>query len=321
MRQDIINFPNQFEQGLEFAKNIRANGTFNKIIICGMGGSALPGQILGDYLKKETKIPIYLWRNYNLPYCADRNSLLVCISYSGNTEETISAYKEAIAKKIKVIAISRNGKLEKLAEKYRKPFVKIKGKKIQPRQATGYLFSGLVKVLSNSKVISDKSNEIKKMAKNLNPLEFEKPAINLAKKMSGKIPLIYASHRFKTLARMLKIKFNENSKTMAFWNYFPELNHNEMVGFTKIKNIYYVIILRDKNDQARILKRIKLTAQIIRSKKIKVEVIDIKGKNFLEKVFSTSIFGDWLTYYLAKENKVDPAPVKIVETFKKKMKE
>ena len=145
----------------------------------------------------------------------------------------------------------------------------------------------------------------------------------VAKKLVNKVPLVYASNKFKCLARIWKIKFNENSKIPAFYNYFPELNHNEMVGFTQINkknNAFHVIILRDKNDHLRSLKRMKFFANLMKTKGIEVDFIEIKNGDLLFKIFSTLLLGDWVSYYLALEYKVDPTPVKIVEEFKKKLK-
>ena len=148
----------------------------------------------------------------------------------------------------------------------------------------------------------------------------------MARKLKNRIPIIYASYQNRELARIWKIKFNENSKVPAFANYFPELNHNEMVGFERISSFQppifrpYVLILRDLADHPRIQKRMKLTADILRKKKVAVDFIEINGKDNLSKVFSTLLLSDWASYYLALNYKVDPSPVKTVEDFKQRMK-
>ena len=176
----------------------------------------------------------------------------------------------------------------------------------------------------NSGIVEDRTNEILKLAKNLDPLRLERPGKRLAEKIKGKIPIIYASNKFKALSRIWKIKFNENTKIVAFWNYFPELNHNEMVGFTNVKfqipsSKFQVIILRDKLDSPRILKRMRLTALILKKRGIGAKFINLQGKNKLEKIFNSLILSDWVSYYLALQYKIDPTPVKLVEEFKKRM--
>ena len=326
MRETILDFPKQFKEGIKRAKDIRVEGRFENIIICGMGGSALPADLLLTYLN-DLKLPFYIHRSYNLPPQAIKESLIICISFSGNTEETISAFKEAQRKKLKIAVITTGGELAKLAQKYNTSFVLLPSVKIQPQWAIGYLFGSLMKVLSNSGVIEDNSEEILKMAENLKPLRLEAKGKILAKKLAGKIPLIYASDKFKSLARIWKIKLNENSKIMAFWNYFPELIHNEIVGYSELKSQisnlknFHVIILRDSGDHPKILKAMELTAVLLKKKGIEVDFVEIEGKSILEKLFNNLILSDWVSYYLAKEYKIDPAPVEIVEEFKKKLKE
>jgi glucose/mannose-6-phosphate isomerase len=157
------------------------------------------------------------------------------------------------------------------------------------------------------------------MAENLKRLNLENQGKNLAQKLTNKIPIIYASDKFKDIAKIWKIKFNENSKTQAFWNYFPELNHNEMVGFTNLQGNFHIIILKDKEDHPRIQKRMAIITDLLKKKGIEVATIDVLGEDLLTKIFSTLMLGDWASYYLALEYGIDPTPVEIVEDFKKKM--
>jgi glucose/mannose-6-phosphate isomerase len=326
MREVILDFPKQFKEGLEKARDIKVEGEFGNIIICGMGGSALPANLLITYLP-DLKLPIWIHRSYGLPTRANQKSLIICISFSGNTEETISAFEEAQKRNFKTVAITTGGKLSQLAREENAPLVSLPSVKIQPRWGLGYMFSSIVKILSNSGIIDDKSQEILEMAENLKPGKLKSSGQKLAEKLVNKIPLIYSSSRLKALARIWKIKFNETSKIMAFWNYFPELNHNEMEGFSifnfqfSIFKSFYVIILRDKDDHPRILKRMGLTADLLKEKGIGVDFVEIEGKNVLEKIFNNLILSDWTSYYLAKEYKVDPEKVELIEEFKRKMKE
>jgi len=327
MRKVIIDSPTQFKKGLQLAENVKIGGDFKNIIICGMGGSALPGNILLCWLRDQVKkgnispIPVYIHRDYNLPPQATKESLIITISYSGNTEETLSALREAIKNKFSVVGITTNGKIEEICKKKNIPFVKIPSG-IQPRCATGYLFSAVIKILENAGIIENISKEVSSLEEKLKQLDLERQGKDLVQKLAGKIPLVYASNKFKVLSRIWKIKFNENSKTLSFYNYFPELNHNEMVGFTdkeKAKN-FHVLILRDKQDHPRNQKRMDLFSEIAKKKGLETTSIDIKQGNLLFKIFSTLLLGDWASYYLALERGQDPTPVKMVEEFKKKLK-
>jgi len=319
MKQVIIDSTGQLKKGLDLAKHVKVAGDIKNVIICGIGGSALPADIV--YATAKLNVPLYIHRNYNLPAAAHENSLVICISYSGNTEETLSALKEAIAKKYKAIGISAGGKVEELCNANNLPLVKIPSG-IQPRCATGYIFSALAQILINQGLIEDISGQIVETSNQLaaiNPL-LEKAGKKLAKKIAGNIPIVYSSDNFKAAAMIWKIKFNENAKIPAFYNYFPELNHNEMVGYTGLKKLgaknFQVIILQDLAEHERIVKRITLTATIIKKAGAKVEIINMQEGPHLFKMFSILLLGDWVSYHTALANNVDPTPVKMVEEFK-----
>lgn len=323
LRQIILDFPLQFKKALEFSKNIKTKGTFDKLVVCGMGGSALPADIIKTYLEeKKIDFPIYICRNYDLPFFADKNSLIFASSYSGNTEETLSCFRQAKKEGVKMIGFTKGGKLEKLCKNSGIPFVKYPddGITFQPRFAIGYAFCAMLCVLINSGVISDFTQEIKELISNLNPERLENRGKKLAKDTKNLIPIFYASEKYKeSVAQICKIKINENSKTQSFFNALPELNHNEMVGFTTLTGKFHIIIFKDPDDHPRILKRMTITREILEKKRILVSEITMQGNLVLEKMFNTLIIGAWMSYYLAKDNGIDPIPVKMVEDFKKKM--
>ena len=331
MKEVILNFPKQFKVGIEVAKSIKIKGKFSNIIICGIGGSALPGSLLNE-LGLNFKIPVITHRDYGLPEIASKESLILCISFSGNTEETLSAYQEAIEKKYKPIAICTGGKLEQLAKNNNNPVAVVPNDCIQPRFGTGYLVAAVLQILTNAGIIKDISREILEVANNLRPETFELQGKELADKLVDKIPVVYSSNQYKSIARIWKIKFNENSKVMSFWNYFPELNHNEMVGLTQMKNeklkmkndnekskSFHFIFLRDNQDDSRIIKRMEITANLIKESGAEVDLIEMQGETKIEKIFNTLLLGDWTSFYLATNYGIDPVPVAIVEKFKEKL--
>lgn len=332
MRQIILASPGQFSIGIERAKKVKRPGKFNRVIVCGMGGSALAADILrmtAKYLK--VKVSLHIHRNYGLPYWANKNCLVVSVSYSGNTEETLSAFQEALKRKLPQVSITSGGRLSSVSERKNIPLAKIPSG-LPPRMSLGLQFSALATILSNCKLLDFDLKNISSLEKKLQPERLEKKGKLLARKLKNKIPIIYASYQNKELARIWKIKFNENSKVPAFANYFPELNHNELVGFEKISSFSacaggqssifkpYVLILRDPADHPKTQKRMRLTADILRKKKVAVDFIEINGKDNLSKVFSNLLLSDWASYHLALNYKVDPSPVKIVEDFKQRMK-
>lgn len=320
IKKIIVDFPKQFQIGWKLAENIKLKKKFKKIFIAGMGGSALPGEILKIYFEeKKIKVTLEIIRDYDLPLTSEKDDLIFCISYSGNTEETISVFQKALKKNLKLVSITSGGKLFEISKRKKILLVKIP-KGLPPRFALGYLFSALFRVLINSKVISEEKPEILELEKKLKIRKLEKEGKILAEKIKNKIPLIYSSRKNFPLAKIWKIKFNENSKIPAFCNFFPELNHNEMVGFTKrIKN-FAILIIRDRKDSKRNQKRMRLFEKILKERGYFVKNIDLKEKGFFEKIFSNILLAIWTSYYLASIYKVDPVPVKIVEEFKKLMK-
>ena len=313
----LKNFPNQIKKGWELGENVKVVEP-DRIIITGMGGSALPGEILKSYLTKNFKIPIEINRNYQLSENITSKTLAFAISYSGNTEETINAFRQANRKSCQLIAISSGGKLEELSKKLNKDFIKVPSG-VQPRIGYGYLFFPILRVLQNSGLIPNQENHIKELIEKLRKDLYKKSASDISERLLGKIPLIYSSERMYAIAYKWKINFNENSKIHAFCNFFPELNHNEMVGYTNLNGEYYVIIIKDENDEMKIRKRMELTKKLIHLKKSPVLDLELKGSSDLVKIFSTIYLGDWTSYYLALRNKTDPTPVKIIEDFKKKL--
>lgn len=330
-KQFILDTPNQFEVGLRLAKQIKLVGDFDSVTVSGMGGSALPANLLRTYcnglFKKDTlykPFQIYINRYYSLPPEAYNNSLNIISSYSGNTEETISALEEAHSANLKFIGISSGGKLEELCKKYEVPHIKlpIPYPNYQPRMGTGYFFGAMYQLLVNQGLTPDICNDLLNLAGKLkNDMNsFEQKGIELTKKIKGKTPIIYSSPKYKPVAMVWKIKINENSKTPAFWNFFPEANHNEMVGYTNPQSKFFVVMLKDMDDDQRNLKRYLATVNLLKEKGIDSEIIEMQGNEDFYKIFSSITIADWTSYYLALEYNQDPTPVDMVEQLKEILK-
>ena len=329
LRQVTTDFPKQFEMGLEIARGIKVKGNFKNLEISGMGGSSLPANILRIYLndlytkdpKRNKRLGVFQNRYYSLPHEAYDNCLNFFASYSGNTEETISSFQEAIKNKLPSICFATGGKLVDMAKKNNIPCV-ILPVGIQPRTATGYFFAAMLQVLINCKLIEDNSKEIVNLAKKLESVmpELEAEGKKIAKKLVGKTPVIYSTTKYKALAMIWKIKFNENSKVPAFWNFYPELNHNEMVGYTLPQAKFHIISLMDEKDHPQSVKRFKITAELLKKKKIGTTFVTMPNTNIFNTIFSTLLLGDWASYYLALEYGQDPTPVDMVEDLKAALK-
>lgn len=328
-RQMIIDSPDQLRVGLDIANGVKISGEFKAIMISGMGGSALPGNLfriyLNDLFRKEhpeaQPLAIYQNRSYGLPPEAFHECLNFICSYSGNTEETIASFEEALAHNLPCIGLSSGGKVEAMCREHGVPHIKLPmpSSDFQPRAGTGYFFGALFQVLVNQGLVPDTTGTLMAEAEGLKRdlPELEEQGKILAKKLVGKTPVIYATAQYKSVAMVWKIKLNENAKTPAFWNFFPELNHNEMVGFTRPQGKFIILMLRDSGAHPRILKRFEVTAELLRKQGIEVEILDIQGESVYTKVFKSILLGDFASYYLALEYGVDPTPVVLVEQLKK----
>src|SRR3989344_123587 len=195
-----------------------------RVIICGVGGSNLVSWFL-EMVRPDLEILIH--RSYGLPVTVSKNDLIIISSYSGNTEEALDSFEKAVSGRFNVVAITMGGKLLELVKEKNIPYIQIPQTGIEPRMALGYSLIAMLKA------VNDEENLIKvqEFGKNFNPENFEKEGRGFAEKLAGKTPIIYSSWNNKAIAYAWKIKFNETAKIPAFFNVFPELNHNEMVGF------------------------------------------------------------------------------------------
>ena len=315
MLKVLEDFPHQCRTALELPKGMSVSGDVDKIVVCGMGGSAVGGDLLKAYMH-DSKIPVFVVRDYKVPNFVDENTLVFAVSYSGNTEETISAYEDALKKKAKIVAVTSGGQLGSAAKKA----IKIPSG-LQPRAALGYLFFPVLGVLVNSGIVDVKGKEIEEMLGILSKTDdFKTVGERIAKKIGLRTPIVYASELFGAVAYRWKTQFNENSKVAAFQHAFSEMNHNEIAGYQNInKNDFITIFIRDAQDNDRIKKRMDITKEII-SSRVDVEEIFTRGEHLLSRIFSGIYYGDFASYYLALSNRVDPIPVNVIENLKKKLK-
>lgn len=315
MLKVLEEFAHQCRTALEMPKGTSVSGKIDRIVVAGMGGSALGGDLLRAYMH-DSRIPVFVVRDYNVPGFVDENTLVFAVSYSGNTEETLSAFEGAARKKAKIVAVTSGGALAGMAKK----LIKIP-QGLQPRAALGYLFFPMLGVLANSNIIDVKSSEIAEMLDILsNAGDFKNAGEKLAKRIQSRTPIIYASDLLSAVAYRWKTQFNENSKAAAFCHVFAEMNHNEIAGYqTMGRDDFIAIFIRDKEDNERIRKRMDITKEII-SSKVDAEEVFTKGSSLLSRMFSGIYYGDFASYYLALANRIDPTPVTVIENLKKRLK-
>jgi glucose/mannose-6-phosphate isomerase len=294
------------------------------IVITGMGGSAISGDIIADLLRDKLKIPIYVNRGYKLPAFVDKNSLVFAISYSGNTEETISAVNGALQSEGKIICVTSGGKLREIAEKEDLPLYLVPSG-YQPRAAMPFLLIPILDALNKlglpsvSKADIDEGITLLEQRKKETNSEVEQFALAV----KDKLPIIYAVFGSTASAGLrLKTQFNENSKVTALYNLFPELNHNEIVSLSfqeRGKHNYCIIFLRDQNDNERVVKRMEITKSLLGSQFGGIHEIWTHGKSKFAKLISLIYYGDLLSVHLANLQGIDPTPVDIITKLKKEL--
>jgi glucose/mannose-6-phosphate isomerase len=310
LRNQILTFPSQLSKGAELAKDIKIDRTYEKIVVCGMGGSIMPGLILLTHKEHKNKgpgVPIIINNNYDLPSDVSADDLVVCISWSGTTEETISSFKTALERGIKPIAITKGAELGRLARESGSPTITLPDQPTQPRFSVGYMLGALFSVLGLEKEL-----EI-----TLNPESHENLGKELADKIGSATPLIYTSYSWRKLGALWKANFNETAKTPAYWNYTPILAHDELAAYTRKGLPFYPIILRDENDKPRYVRDLDTAIAILDKQEYNYSIVNLSSSdNPLETVLNNYILGLWTSFYLAQKIGVDPEDIALIEEYK-----
>ena len=321
MIEIIKRYPEMLADAVKIAEKIvTPDYKFNKIIVSGVGGSAISGELLKCLLRDKIRIPIEVIRDYHLPAYADDNTLVFCISYSGNTEEALSQFVDAVEKKCKMIGITSGGKLKEWCDKLNIPYVLIPGN-YQSRAALPYLFIPLIVFLQRFGLI-DLKTEIDETIQTLKEVKID-DIREIASNLKDSIPVIYASNEYSGVAERIKTQFNENSKMPARYNVFPELDHNEIVGYQNegLNKNSYIILLRDKEETEEMRARIEITKDIIKDRIKGIHEIWAQGSSRLSRMMSLLFIGDVLSYELAVLNGVDSVLIENIDIVKRRLKE
>ncbi len=335
MYNKIYNFPDQVEQAAKIGAALKPDpGYYNDIahiIVVGMGGSAIGGDLVRSYIADKVPVPFHICRNYALPAFVNQNSLVIISSYSGNTEETLAAFEDALSRKAKIACFTSGGQVAKMASENNLMLATLP-KGYPPRAALGFSFIPLLYFLSKIGFIGPVDNDISRLVENLKhyrqqyAAEIEadqNPAKKLAQRMHGKIPIIYTGPEFTdAVGTRWKGQICENAKCLAFNNQFPEFNHNELVGWKVIetyKDKLIIIYLRNNEDHERVARRMEIVRQVF--EKLGVEVIDVNslGEFRLGRIFSLIQLGDFASLYLALLNEIDPTPVEVIDFLKSEL--
>jgi glucose/mannose-6-phosphate isomerase len=331
MLTHLHRFPEQCQRAWEKILKFdlpREYREIDKVIILGMGGSAIGGDVVRRLALAESKAPIWVHRDYGLPPFVDHGTLVIASSYSGNTEETISAFTSSLKTKAKKLALTTGGQLKQLAERNKVP-VFIIDYQAPPRAAFPSSFIPLIGIFQKLGLLRDKAADfqeglriLNKLAKDLvetTPLT-SNPAKQLATKLWQHVVIIYGAGILSEVARRWKTQLNENSKTMAFFELFPELNHNAVLGYKfppQIKESVFVVLLHSILFNPRNRLRYEVTTQLLDKAQIKHELVSASGETALAQVMSLILFGDYVSFYLAILNEIDPTSIDSIDFVKR----
>lgn len=303
------------------------NRTIDTIIITGMGGSTLAALLLKTLLKDRSSLPIEVVRGYTLPAYAGAHTLVIASSYSGNTEETLSALSDATAKGTQIAIVTSGGKLAERANEQDIAHVMLPGG-YQPRMATIHGLIALVTLLEHFKVIEqgmlDAIQSLSGFLHEASSSWAKETAIdkNYAKQLAllsvGKTPVFYGGELTAPLAYKWKISWNENAKNVAFWNEYPEFNHNEFMGWAShpIEKPFAVFDLISTLEHPQVLKRFEISDRLLSGRRPKATTIALGGDTLLAQLLWGCILADFASIYTAILNGVDPTPVELIEKFK-----
>ncbi len=335
--QDMYGAIHDFPEQMESARAIGEKWQVDKdefvdvrnIVLAGMGGSAIGGDLLASYLQNKLQIPFHVCRSYELPEYVDDESLVVISSYSGNTEETLAMFNDALERSAMVACVTTGGKVAEIAEKEGILCAKIPGG-LQPRAALAFSFIPLLGLFEALGFVRNVAAELSETILHLKDARKQfaresetgaNPAKELAAACGGKVPLVYAgAGLLNPVAVRWRGQFSENGKSLAFSNIFPEMNHNELVGWAHSaetqKDNYAVIMLVDEDDNPRIKLRMDLFSKLLTDNSVTVKSVASSGANRLARLFSLVQLGDFASYYLSVINNVDPTPVEAIENLK-----
>jgi glucose/mannose-6-phosphate isomerase len=320
MLNHLHGFPEQCQKAWEKVLKFDLPREYTKIsnvIIVGMGASAIGGDIVRRLALAESKLPVGVHRDYGLPAFVDASTLVIASSYSGNTEETLSAFTESLRTQAKKLVITSGGKLKHLAENEGIPAFVV-DYQAPPRVAFPYNLIPLVGIFQKLGLLGDKSADLPEAVDILNKLSRDfvetrplasNPAKQLAAKLRARVAVIYGAEIFSEVAQRWKEQFNENSKAWAFFESFPELNHNAVDGYEfplEAKEKIFVLMLRSSSLRPQTLLRYEATAKLLAKAGISYEFAEARGESALAQVMSSVLLGDYASFYLAILNEVDP---------------
>lgn len=323
MKALVEGFTTQLKEALEIANKAVLTKKYNvqNIVVTGLGGSGIGGTILSEIIQAECPVPLIVNKDYFLSDFVNENSLVIISSYSGNTEETISAMSQAIDKKAQIVCVTSGGKIREIAQANNYDTIIIPGGN-PPRSCIGYSLVQLIKIVQfNGLVKTDFLNQVQDA---IALLDKEKSEIKLeaalvAKTLFGKLPVLYSLGSCEGTVVRFRQQINENSKMLCWHHTLPEMNHNELVGWTEKNNSLAVVTFRTSFDYERTIRRYEICKSLFEKYSSSVTDIVAKGNSKLEQFFYLINIGDWISCYLADLKQIDAVEVDVITNLKNEL--
>ena len=330
MIEHVLDLGNQLKKELEISNEFVVD-SYKDLLIVGMGGSGVAGDVLKLVMNETTPINVEVRKAYGIPkIIADRKPKCLFISYSGNTEETVEAVNDAIQYNLDWSVISSGGTLLDLALKHKKPYVKVPSG-LQPRAAFGLMTKAVMHFVSSDEsgkyldLCNQAGDYINEAIENQSENKLLEHALKISKEINTKSSVIYGGTPLTYLvAQRWKTQINENAKSKAFVGYMPEIHHNEILSWEANKkdsiNNYQLLFLRSSNENPQVIKRFELTKEIIGDKVNISEIDNISSENIISNLFHLTLIGDLVSVYMAENLSIDPYNIKAIEQLKKLLK-
>lgn len=321
----IQEFPKQLKVALEIGEQAtlsKHNQPIHNIVVVGMGGSGIGGDFVAEFVKDTCSVPFLSCKGYTLPAYVGKNTLVIASSFSGNTEETLIAFEQALERGSKIVCISSGGKMIEEAKRLNLDCIKIPAVKQPPRTCLGYSLVQQLFILNyfgfaDKQCILDLKKSIALLEEHQAQIQVK--ASQFARKMEGKFPVIYATDRMGAVAIRLRQQLNENSKLLASHHVFPEMNHNELVGWREQPGSYVAVVFRSADDLQRNDKRIEISRGIISKVADEFLEIDCLGGSLIEQAMYAVHLGDWISWELAEARKMDAIEVDVIDLLKREL--
>ncbi len=326
MKTLVANFSKQLTEAIAIGSNAKLTPSaspISNVLICGLGGSGIGGSIVSELVAGNANVPINITKGYFIPAYVNENTLVIISSYSGNTEETLNCMELAIAKKAKIVSITSGGKVAEISKQNNLDVIIVPGG-MPPRSCLGFSLTQLFFILGFNKIITTNYKaELQAAVKLIDDEEQNiiAEATSIANKLIDKTPVIYATTNNEGIAIRFRQQLNENAKILCWHHIIPEMNHNELVGWTEKNDNLSVILFHDREEYSRNVTRIEINKEIIKKYTSHITEIYSKGKSNIEKAIYFIHLGDWVSVILGELRGVDLMEVNVINHLKSKLSE